>query len=353
MGTPMHPPINRQWLLARRPHGLVSPDDFRWAETSIPTLEDGEVLVRNLYLSCDPTQRSWMAGRTYMPAISLGEVIRSFAVGEVRASRSAAFEEGRIVYGMFGWQDYCAARAGGFFPMMRVAAGMSLEAALGVFGLTGLTAYFGLLHVGGLESGKTVVVSGAAGATGSVAGQIAKALGCHVVGIAGGREKCGYLTGVLGFDAAIDYKAENVMRRLRDTCPNGIDLFFDNVGGRILDVALLHLARHARVVICGSISGYGSDTPPEGPRNYMQLLVTSSRMQGFVMTDFNDHVREATAALRRWVDDGRIKTRSDVVDGMDKAPAALARLFAGENRGKQLVRIAAPTSGVSDAGVVL
>jgi NADPH-dependent curcumin reductase CurA len=333
--------VNRQWLLARRPQGLVQPEDFRWNEAPVPELAEGAVLVRNLYLSCDPTQRSWMAGRTYMPAVKIGEVMRSFAGGEVRASRNPEFPEGQLVYGMFGWQDYCAAGPGDLFKMVKVPDGVPLEAALGVLGLTGLTAYFGLLDVGALKPGETVVVSGAAGATGSVAGQIAKARGCRAVGIAGGREKCDYLASI-GFDAAIDYKTDNVMTRLRETCPNGMNVFFDNVGGRILDAALMHLAMHARVVICGSISGYSEVTPPEGPRNYMQLLVRRSRMEGFVMTDFNERVPEAQAALSAWVREGRIRHRSDVVEGLENAPAALIRLFTGENRGKQLVRVAAP-----------
>lgn len=335
---------NRQWLLARRPRGRLSRDDFRWTEAPIPAVEDGSVLVRNLYLSCDPTQRSWMAGRTYMEAMRVGEVIRSFAAGEVVETRSDRFERGDLVYGMFGWQDYCAATTGGLFPMHRIPDGVSLEAALGVLGLTGLTAYFGLLHVARLEAGETVIVSGAAGATGSVAGQIAKSFGCRVVGIAGGPEKCGYLTRELGFDAAIDYKSENVVTRLRECCPDGADVVFDNVGGRILDAALLSLALHARVVICGSISGYENDGPPQGPLNTMQLLVRRSRMEGFLMTDFNELVPEAMDALAAWVREGRIKHRSDVAVGLESAPAALARLFSGENRGKQLVRIAAQGS---------
>jgi NADPH-dependent curcumin reductase CurA len=324
----------------------VQREDFRWNEAPVPELADGQVLVRNLYLSCDPTQRSWMAGRTYMPAVKLGEVMRSFSAGEVRASRSPDFQEGQRVYGMFGWQDFCAAGPGDLFKMVKVADGVPLEAALGVLGLTGLTAYFGLLEVGALMPGETVVVSGAAGATGSVAGQVAKARGCRVVGIAGGREKCDYLTSI-GFDAAIDYKADNVMTRLRETCPAGIDVFFDNVGGRILDAALMHLAMHARVVICGSISGYNDTTPPEGPRNYMQLLVRRSRMEGFVMTDFNERVPEAQSALSAWIREGRIQHRSDVVEGLENAPAALIRLFTGENQGKQLVRVAAPSAAAS------
>ncbi len=341
--------VNRQWLLERRPKGVVSAADFRWIEAPVPTLNDGEVLVRNLFLSCDPTQRSWMAGKTYMPAVKIGEVMRSFSAGEVHTSRNPAFARGELVYGMCGWQDYGVARPDDLFPVRKIPKGVSMEDALGVFGLTGLTAYFGLIAVGGVKAGDTVVVSGAAGATGSVVGQIAKTFGCNVVGIAGGAEKCAYLTGELGYDAAIDYKVDNVMTRLRETCPKGINVFFDNVGGRILDAALMHLALHARVVICGSISGYNDETPPDGPRNYMQLVVRRSRMEGFLMTDFNARIPEALSALAGWVREGRIKHRSDVIDGLENAPAALARLFSGENRGKQLVRIASPSQATGSA----
>jgi NADPH-dependent curcumin reductase CurA len=339
--------VNRQWLLERRPKGVVSAADFRWTEAPVPTLNDGEVLVRNLYLSCDPTQRSWMAGKTYMPAVKIGEVMRSFSAGEVCDSRNPAFERGQLVYGMFGWQDYGVARPDDLFPLRKIPAGVSMEEALGVFGLTGLTAYFGLIAVGAVKAGDTVVVSGAAGATGSVVGQIAKTFDCNVVGVAGGAEKCAYLTGELGYDAAVDYKADNVMTRLRETCPKGINVFFDNVGGRILDAALMHLALHARVVICGSISGYNDETSSEGPRNYMQLVVRRSRMEGFLMTDFNARIPEALAALAGWVRDGRIKHRSDVAEGLENAPVALARLFSGANQGKQLVRVAMPSAGSS------
>jgi NADPH-dependent curcumin reductase CurA len=340
---------NRQWLLARRPKGLVCAEDFTWSESPAPPLADGEVLVRNLYASCDPTQRSWMAGKTYLPPVKIGEVMRSFGLGEVVASNDPRFEIGQVVYGMLGWQDYCATPAAGFFPLLAVPKGVSHEAALGVFGLTGLTAYFGVVHVGSVRPGQTVVVSGAAGATGSIAGQIARALGARVVGIAGGPEKCATLKDVFGFHEAIDYKNDNVMTRLRETCPQGVHVFFDNVGGRILDAVLLHLALHARVVVCGSISGYNDETPPEGPRNYMQLVVKRSRMEGFLMTDFNDRIPEAIAALSGWVREGRLRHQTDVVDGLENAPAALARLFTGANRGKQVVRIAtsaAPTEGI-------
>src|SRR5512137_3126641 len=231
-------PKNRQWLLARRPEGLVSAEDFRLAEAPAAEPSDGEALVRNLYLSIDPTQRGWMAGDTYLPAVKIGEVMRSFAVGEVAESRHPAFKPGQLVQGLFGWQDWAIARPGSPSSPTPVPAGVPLETAMSVLGLTGITAYFGLLEVGRPKPGETVVVSGAAGATGSVAAQIARIPGCRVLGVAGGPEKCAYLTGELGLDGAIDYRAGDVGKRLRELCPKGIDVFFDNVGGPVLDAVL-------------------------------------------------------------------------------------------------------------------
>jgi hypothetical protein len=213
---------------------------------------------------------------------------------------------------------------------------------MSVLGLTGITAYFGLLEVGRPKAGETVVVSGAAGATGSVVGQVAKIEGCHVVGIAGGPDKCGWLTAEAGFDAAIDYKSERVDRRLRELCPNGIDLFFDNVGGEILDAALANLAMRGRVVICGAIAGYNEKVPPPGPRNYLSLLVQRGRMEGFIILDYMDRAGEAVNALAGWVREGRLRHEEDIQDGLEKAPATLLRLFEGKNRGKQLLKIADP-----------
>jgi NADPH-dependent curcumin reductase CurA len=336
---------NRQWLLARRPQGRLSAADFTWTRSPIPEPRDGELLVRNLYLSCDPTQRSWIAGDTYLPRVKIGEVMRSIAVGEVIESRLSGFEPGQLVQGMFGWQDYCAAGPGGLFPVRHLPRGASIEASMSVLGLTGLTAYFGLLDVGAARAGETVVVSGAAGATGSIAGQIARIKGCRAVGIAGGEEKCRYLAGELGFDAAIDYKAENVAARLRQTCPHGIDVFFDNVGGRVLDLAILSLAHKGRVVICGGISSYDDVSGAEGPRNYMNLVARRARMEGFVVTDHFDRADQAIADLSAWVDQGELRYRVDVQHGLENAPGAVARLFDGHNRGKQLLKIADPLLG--------
>jgi hypothetical protein len=331
---------NRQWLLARRPRGLVAPEDFRRSEAEIPEPGDGEILVRNIYLSCDPTQRGWMARETYMPAVALGEVMRAFAGGEVVASREPRFVPGQRVQGLFGWQDYAVVKPGADRPVLPIPDGFSMPTGMSALGLTGLTAYFGLLDVGQAKAGETVVVSGAAGATGSVVGQIAKLKGCRAVGIAGGPEKCRYLTQELGFDAAIDYKSENLITALRTHCPKGIDVYFDNVGGSILDCALMFLALRGRVVICGAIATYNDEAPLPGPKNYVRLLTRRGRMEGFLVLDYYPRAAEATSALAGWLGAGKLKDRVDVIEGFERAPAALVRLFSGENRGKQLVKIA-------------
>jgi hypothetical protein len=335
---------NRQWLLARRPTGPINPADFRLNEADIPELRDGEILLRNIYLSCDPTQRGWMARDTYMPAIPIGEVIRAFAGAEVVRSNDPRFRPGQRVQGLFGWQDYAVAKQSEGTPISPIPDEFQMTTGLSALGLTGMTAYFGLLEVGRPKKGETVVVSGAAGATGAAVGQIAKILGCRVVGIAGGKEKCNYLTGELGFDTAVDYKNENLITALRTACPNGIDVYFDNVGGPILDVALAFLAMHGRVVICGAISTYNDETMAPGPKNYLNLLARRGRMEGFLVLDYLQRAPEAVSALAGWLRDGKFKDRVDVVEGFENAPAALARLFKGENLGKQLVKIAEPST---------
>ena len=335
-------PTNRQWLLARRPEGLVSEEDFRLAEAPAAEPSDGEALVRNLYLSIDPTQRGWMAGDTYLPAVKIGEVMRSFAVGQVVESRHPALRQGQIVQGLFGWQDYAIARPGSSSSPTPVPSGIPVETAMSVLGLTGITAYFGLLDVGRPRPGETVVVSGAAGATGAAAAQIAKIAGCRVIGIAGGPEKCRYLVDDLGLDGAVDYKSENLARRLRELCPSGIDVFFDNVGGPALDVVLLLLAMRGRIVICGGISHYNDARPTAGPANYLALISKRGRMEGFLVLDYLSRAGEAVSALSGWIRDGKLKDRVDVVDGLENAPSALLRVFEGKNRGKQLVKLASP-----------
>jgi NADPH-dependent curcumin reductase CurA len=329
---------NRQWLLARRPDGALKDSDFTFVETEAPAPGKGEVLARTLMLSCDPAQRAWFAGDTYLPAVKIGEVVRAFGAARIEASNNPDFKVGDIVSGLVGWQDLVAVNPKGQFS--KLPSGAALELAMSALGMNGLTAYFGLLDVGRPVVGETVVVSGAAGATGSIVGQIAKIKGCRAIGVAGGAEKCRWLTDEAGFDAAIDYKSENVKARLKELCPKGIDVFFDNVGGAILDLALARLAMRGRVVLCGGISTYDTAEPPPGPKNYLNLVVQRGRMEGFIVLDYLPRAAEAIDALAGWVNEGKIKNRVDVQHGLENAPATLKRLFEGENAGKQLLRVA-------------
>ena len=328
---------NRQWLLKRRPDGAVKDSDFTWVETEAPAPGEGEALVRTLMLSCDPTQRAWIAGDTYLPAVKIGEVVRSFGAGRIEKSNSPGLKAGDVVLGLVGWQDYVAMKPDG---LNKLPPGTPLELAMGVLGMIGVTAYFGLLDVGRPVAGETVVVSGAAGATGSIVGQIARIKGCRAIGVAGGAEKCHWLIDELGFDAAIDYKSENVKARLAELCPKGVDIFFDNVGGPILDAALARLAMRGRIVLCGGISAYDAAEPPPGPKNYLNLVSKRGRMEGFLVFDYQPRAKEAIEALAGWVNEGKLKHRVDVQHGLENAPATLRRLFEGKNEGKQLLRVA-------------
>ena len=337
----MNERTNRQWLLASRPEGMVTPSDFELRESAVPEVGDGEFLVRNLYLSLDPAMRTWMTDRpSYVPPVALGEVMRGMCTAEVVESRNPGFEQGDTLVGLFGWQDYAVAK--GDWSISKVPADTPPTWPLSVLGITTLTAYFGLKEIAKPVEGETVAVSGAAGATGSVAAQLARAWGCRTIGIAGGPEKCDWLTGELGLDGAIDYKSEDVRARLRELCPEGIDVFWDNVGGTTLEAGLSNLAMHARVVLCGAIANYNSDRIPPGPRNYMNLLVKRARMEGFVVFDYMDRAHEAFAELTPMIRDGRLRHREDVRDGLERAPEALVDLYTGDNTGKLLVRIAEP-----------
>ena len=334
--------VNRQWLLMSRPEGMIDQKNFSWVENPIPALEGGQVLVRNLWLSFDPTQRPWMSMDTYVPMIPLGEVMRAIGVGQVVESRRADYKPGQLVQGTFGWQDYVSTDGSGLVPMRRLSAGMPPNLALSLFGVTGPTAYFGVLDVGRVKPGETFVVSGAGGATGSIAGQIAKVKGCKVVGIAGSRAKCEWLKNEAGFDGAIDYRAEDVEARLSALCPEGIDVFFDNVGGPVLDAVLARLKLKARIVLCGAISRYNDEAPSPGPSNYLGLLAQRARMEGFIVLDYAERFPEAMAALSNWLAEGKVKQKEDVVLGLENAPNTLIRLFTGQNFGKQLLKIADP-----------
>jgi NADPH-dependent curcumin reductase len=335
---------NRQWLLAARPQGIIKESDFRWNETAVPALKDGQVIVRNLAFSFDPTQRGWMSMDTYIPAIPLGQTMKAGTVGQVVESKRPGFAKGDLVQGLFGWEDYTVSGGEGLMGLQKLPAGTDPILALSLLGTTGLTAYFGTLAVGAIKAGETFVVSGAAGATGSVSGMIAKIKGCRVVGIAGGQEKCDWLVKEAGFDAAIDYKNENVGEALGKHCPKGIDVYFDNVGGDILDAALMRLANGARVVLCGAISQYNDlgTKLPAGPRNYFNLVLHGARMEGFLVFHFLPRYPEAIGEMSKWLAEGKLKNKIDLQHGLENAPKTIIRLFTGANFGKQLLKLADP-----------
>ena len=336
--------VNRQWVLAKRPHGMVTRDNFEYREVPIPEPGDGEVLIRNLYLSFDPTQRGWMEDvESYLPPVQLGEVMRAGSVGQVVETRSPDFEKGDLVQTTGGWQDFLVSSPGmGALGLNKLTENVSPVMALGALGVTGITAYWGLLDLGQPKQGETVLVSGAAGATGSVAGQIARIKGCRVVGIAGGREKCRWLKEVARFDEVIDYKNENVDQRIGELCPNKVDVFFDNVGGGILEAALNHINMRARVVLCGGISAYNATEPQPGPVNLMNLVIMRARMEGFIVIDYMDRMHIAIPELMGWLQSGEIVHQEDIQEGFENIPDTLNRLFTGKNIGKQLLKIADP-----------
>jgi NADPH-dependent curcumin reductase len=312
--------------------------DWEFGSEPVPEPVDGELLVRVLHVSLDPAMRGWMNdGRSYVPPVGIGEVMRAVGVGRVVASRHPGFAVGDHVSGVFGVQDYAISDGRG---VIRVAVDAApLPQYLSVLGVPGMTAYFGLLEIGRPVAGETVVVSAAAGAVGQLVGQIAKIKGCRVVGIAGGAEKCRFVVDELGFDAAVDYKNEDVRAALRERCPDRVDVYFDNVGGEILDTVLTRLARHARVVICGSISQYNHQGPARGPANYMALLVDRARMEGFVVFDYAKRYAEAALELAGWIADGRLKSIEHVVTGMELFPETLLKLYRGANFGKLILSI--------------
>jgi NADPH-dependent curcumin reductase len=331
--------LNAQWRLAARPVGLPKASDWEYVEEPAAEPDDGQFGVEVEYVSLDPAMRGWMnEARSYVPPVGIGEVMRAGAIGRVTGSRHPDFHDGELVSGMFGVQRYAVSDGR---AVRRVDTSLApAPVHLGALGMTGLTAYFGLLELGRPEPGQTVVVSGAAGAVGSVVGQIARIKGCRTVGIAGGPEKCAWLVEELGFDAAIDYKRGELRAELRRHAPDGIDVYFDNVGGETLDEVLRRIARGARVVICGAISQYNAEQPPRGPANYMQLLVQRATMQGFLVFDFADRYPEAIAQLAEWLRAGELQSREDVVRGrLEQFPEVFLRLFRGENTGKLILQL--------------
>jgi NADPH-dependent curcumin reductase CurA len=336
--------INRRWLLAARPTGAITSETFQRVEEPVPEPGPGELLVRVTHLSFDPTQRGWITSDTYVPAVALGGVVRAKAAGQVVKSNHPRFKAGQLVQGAFGWQDYAVTDGmtdlGAVTPL---ATEVTPEQALGVFGLTGMTAYFGLNDLGRPKPGETVLVSAAAGATGSIAVQLAKAAGCRVLGIAGGPEKCAWVREVAGADACIDYKRENVWQRLQQLAPQGVDIVFENVGGGLLEAAIMSLALRGRIVLCGTISSYDADPQAQkGVRFLLNLAIKRARMEGFIALDYEARYPEATAALTRLMAAGKLRTAEDVQHGFDHIPATLRRLFDGKNLGKQLLKLADP-----------
>lgn len=337
--------INRQWLLKQRPQGMVKLDDFEYRETDIPTpnLDAGEMLLHNLWFSFDPAQRGWMNdGKSYLPPSPLGEPMRAVAVAQVIESNSANFPKGSLVQGLLGWQDYCVVNTNGPSKPIAIPEGTPPNYPLSIFGGTSLTAYFGMLDIGQIKEGETIVVSAAAGATGSFAAQMARIKGCKVIGIAGGQEKCDWLLNECKLDGAIDYKNENIHQRLEELCPEGVDVFYDNVGGDTLEVLLEHMRDFGRIVCCGQISVYNNENPQPGPRNLTRIIERRIRMQGFIMLDYIDRVDEAMNNIAPWVMGGEIAFREDIQEGFENIPSTLLRLFSGENQGKQLLKVADP-----------
>ena len=331
---------NRRYLLRQRPKERVDADTFELVTEPVPEIGEGEALIRNEYVSIDPTNRTWLNDTpTYLPPVAIGEVVRAGGIGRVVASNHPAYEEGKLVQGFVGWQEWLVASDEA--PMLPVAEvpGVATSAYLGVLGMTGLTAWVGIRGIAKPSAGETVVVSAAAGAVGSVAGQLAKADGARVVGIAGGPEKCALLTDRLGFDAAVDYKADGWQRQLAEATPDGIDVDFENVGGEIMEAVFARINLRARIALCGLISGYNEDDPPPGPRSFGNLLIKRARLQGFIVLDHFGDAPQAAAEIGELLADGRIEALETVVEGFEKLPDALNMLFDGANTGKLSVKV--------------
>lgn len=330
--------MNKQLLFAKRPVGEVDASTWTLETNPIPIIEDGQLLIKQHYISLDPAMRGWMNNsKSYIEPMAIGSVMRAGSVGEVIASKNPKFKVGEYLAGTGGVQQYTATDGKGYYPVdLKMA---PLPTYIGTLGMPGMTAYFGITEVGKIKEGDTVLVSGAAGAVGSVVGQVAKIKGCKVVGIAGGPEKCTYVVDELGFDACIDYKNENVASRFKEECPKGIDVYFDNVGGEILDIALSRLKMHARIVICGAISQYNNKTAIKGPSNYLALLVSRATMQGMVVFDYANRYKEGAMQLGQWMAQGKLKTREDIYEGIENFPETFQRLFSGDKMGKLVLKV--------------
>jgi len=330
---------NKQIILAKRPVGMPTEDTWTQQEQDIPELKEGQFLLQNHYISLDPAMRGWMNDtKSYIPPVAIGDVMRAGSIGTViKSNNHPKFKEGDVLTGWGGVQQYDVSQGDNYYKVDTSLVPMPTY--IGTLGMPGMTAYFGILEVGKIKEGDIVLVSGAAGAVGSVVGQIAKIKGCHVVGIAGGPEKCKYLKEELGFDGAIDYKNENIHSGLKQHCPKGIDVYFDNVGGDILDAALARLRMHARVVICGAISQYNNTTAIKGPSNYLSLLVNRATMQGMVVLDYAKDYSTAAMQMGQWMMAGKLKSKEDIYEGIENFYPTFQRLFSGEKKGKLVLKI--------------
>ena len=334
--------VSHAWVLARRPDGRMSKDDFDWVESRLPEPADGQVLVRTVYLSLDPTNRIWASDQEqYMPPVELGEVMRGGTLGVVETSANPGFEPGDVVQGMWGWRSHALIDDGVGLTKMRITPGVGLDAYMSILGATGMTAYFGLLDIGKPAAGETLVVSAAAGAVGQVVGQIGRIKGCRVVGTAGSDEKCAHLVNDLGFDAAINYKTADLDAELAKACPDGIDVYFENTGGPVTDAVLEQVNLHARIPLCGLIAHYNegdNSQGVQGPSNYQMVLMRRVLIRGFIITDYFPQFPKGIAEMAGWLAEGRIQYDTDIVDGLENAVDAVNRLFDGANTGKLLVR---------------
>ncbi len=329
--------VNRQILLVEKPSGKLAPTHFKLVTGNVPEPKDGEVLLRTRYISLDAANRAWMQGATYRSAVEANTVMAGGSLSEVVSSKAPGLAAGDLVWSDTGWQDFAALPADRVTRLPRIEPVTHL---LSVFGVAGLTAYFGLLNCGRPQPGETVVVSAAAGSVGSIVGQIAKIKGCTVVGIAGGRSKCDWLVNELGFDAAVDYKAEPVFKALKAAAPKGVDVYFDNVGGDIFEAVLPQMNIKGRIACCGAVSAYDGAPPAHGPRGVPGLFVVKRlTVQGFLVSDFYDQRDKALADLQGWVKSGKLKVQEDVIEGLENTPRALIGLLAGDNRGKRMVKV--------------
>ena len=329
---------NRQILLAETPKSKLGPEHFKLTEGEMPKPAEGEVLVRVRLISLDAANRAWMQGATYRSAVTAGSVMAGGSVAEVIESHAPQFKPGDLVFGDTGWQEYASVPAKALTRLPKIEPMTNL---ISVYGIAGLTAYFGLLDIGNPKSGETVVVSAAAGSVGSIVGQIAKIKDCRVIGIAGGAEKCVWIKNQLGFDEAVDYKSGALFKTLKSAAPNGIDVYFDNVGGEIFEACLAQMNVRGRIVCCGAVSQYDMAAPASGPRGVPGLIVVKRlRAEGFIVTDFFDQRERAIADLQSWVQSGKLKVQEDLIEGLENTPQALIGLLAGENRGKRMVRVA-------------